>query len=320
MRLATFNMENLDLPPRAEHPIEVRVRALRPMLERLDADILCLQEVNGQHVPGQSARTLAALDHVLAGTPYANYHRVATRSSRGQGVGDVHNLVTLSRYPVFASEEVRQTLVSPIAWPALTAEPAGETAVQFDRPLLVTTLDIAGVPTTVINVHLRAPIAAPIPGQKLSASTWRTTAGWAEGFFLSAMKRAQQALELRLLIDRLFDQDADRHIAIAGDFNAEDHDTALTLAVAAEEDTGNAALVARSLVVLDRALPADRRWSMRLAGRVEMPDHILVSPALYAVFRDIEVFNEMLPDAASDAAPAGSSHAPLVATFDLDGS
>jgi predicted extracellular nuclease len=319
MRLATFNIENLDLPPRAEHPIEVRARALRPMLERLDADVLCLQEVNGQHVPGQSARALAALDQVLTGTRYADYHRSATRSSRGEGVGDVHNLVTLSRYPLVNSEEVRQTLVSPLAWPALTAEPAGETVVQFDRPLLVTTLDVAGVATTVINVHLRAPIAAPIPGQKLSASTWRTTAGWAEGFFLSAMKRAQQALELRLLIDRLFDADPDRRIAVAGDFNAEDHDTALTLAVAAEEDTGNAALAGLSLVVLDRALPADRRWSMRLAGRVEMPDHILVSPALYAAFRDIEVFNEMLPDAASEAAPAGSSHAPLVATFDIDG-
>jgi endonuclease/exonuclease/phosphatase family metal-dependent hydrolase len=319
MRLATFNMENLDLPPRAEHPIEVRVRALRPMLERLDADVLCLQEVNGQHVPGRSARALVALDHVLAGTPYASFHRAATRSSRGEGVGDVHNLVTLSRYPVLGSEEVRQTLVKPLAWAASTAEPAGDTVVQFDRPLLVTTLDIAGVATTIVNVHLRAPIAAPIPGQKLSASTWRTTAGWAEGFFLSAVKRAQQALEIRLLIDRLLDADPDRRIAIAGDFNAEDHDTALTLAVAAEEDTGNAALASRSLVVLDRALPGDRRWSMRLAGRVEMPDHILVSPALYAAFRGIEVFNEMLPDAASEAPPAGSSHAPLVATFDLDG-
>ena len=50
MRLATFNLENLDLPPKAALPNETRAEILRPALERLEADILCLQEINGQHV------------------------------------------------------------------------------------------------------------------------------------------------------------------------------------------------------------------------------------------------------------------------------
>ena len=66
MRIATFNLESLDLSPKAEVTLEARAEVLRPALERLEADILCLQEVNGQHVAGQRHRTLAALDQLLS--------------------------------------------------------------------------------------------------------------------------------------------------------------------------------------------------------------------------------------------------------------
>jgi len=38
MRIATFNLESLDLPPKARVPLEVRAELLRPALERLQAD------------------------------------------------------------------------------------------------------------------------------------------------------------------------------------------------------------------------------------------------------------------------------------------
>jgi endonuclease/exonuclease/phosphatase family metal-dependent hydrolase len=56
-------------------PIEVRAEVLRPALERLEADILCLQEVNAQHVAGHDQRSLTELDQLLAGTRYADYAR-----------------------------------------------------------------------------------------------------------------------------------------------------------------------------------------------------------------------------------------------------
>ena len=102
---------------------------------------------------------------------------------------------------------------------------------------------------------------------------WKTLAGWAEGYFLSAMRRAGQALEVRLLVEQLFDADASRLVAVAGDFNAEDHEVPLTLVVGAEENTGNPLLAPRALVVLDRAVPADRRWSVLHHGRRQMLDH-----------------------------------------------
>ena len=48
MRLATFNLENLDDAPDGAPPLAERLRILRPQLERLAADVLCLQEVNAQ--------------------------------------------------------------------------------------------------------------------------------------------------------------------------------------------------------------------------------------------------------------------------------
>lgn len=99
MRIATFNLESLDLPPKAGVALEERIEILRPQLERLDADILCLQEVNAQRRQGADVRTLEALDALLARTKYERYARASTTGVSGHGAADVHNLVTLSRWP-----------------------------------------------------------------------------------------------------------------------------------------------------------------------------------------------------------------------------
>lgn len=322
MRIATFNLESLDLPPKANLPLETRAAVLRPALARLDADVLCLQEVNGQHIAGKPGRSLAALDQLLAGTPYAAFHRATTLAANGQGVADVHNLVTLSRFPIIRQQRFRHDLIPPVLYALQTAQPKPPTTtpVEFDRPLLVTDLDLGHSQIlTVVNLHLRAPLAASVPGQKLAPFVWKSIAGWAEGYFMSAVRRQAQALELRCFIDQLLTTEPRRWIAIAGDFNAEDHDTPLKIIVGAEEDTGNGALSAQSLVVCDRALSADRRWSVLHHGRPQMLDHILASRELHGLFRAIEVHNETLGDEAIGYArvknPPGSYHAAVVAEF-----
>jgi endonuclease/exonuclease/phosphatase family metal-dependent hydrolase len=324
MRIATFNLESLDLSPKARVPLEVRSKILRPALQRLQADVLCLQEVNGQHIPGQRGRRLLALDRLLAGTAYANYARVATSGAAGRDLADVHNLVTLSRFPIRAHQEVRHRLFTPPSYQLKTAFPpqTEPRPIGFDRPILVTHIEPPGGDAlVVINVHLRAPLAVAVPGQKLEPFVWKTVAGWAEGYFLSAMRRAGQSLEVRLLLEELFDADASRLIAIAGDFNAEDHEVPLSLIVGAEESTGNPLLAQRSLVVLDRAVPADRRWSVLHHGRREMLDHVLSSQALHGCFRFIEIHNEALSDEllgyARHMSASASTHAPIVADFDI---
>jgi endonuclease/exonuclease/phosphatase family metal-dependent hydrolase len=324
MRLATFNLESLDLPPKAKVPLEARAEVLRPALERLQADILCLQEVNGQHVAGREERALVALDQLLAGTRYADFARVATTGPKGHGVADVHNLVTLSRHPIRAHRELLHGLVAPPLHRLMTAIPgvAEPQAIRFDRAVLFADVALPdGLELTVINLHLRAPLAASIPGQKLEPFVWRSVGGWAEGYFLSAVRRAGQALELRLLLEELFAADPHRLLAVAGDFNAEDQEVPLRILIAAEENTGNAALAGRSLVLLDRALPLDRSWSVLHHGRRQMLDHILVSHALYGRFRGIDVHNETLSDElvgyARRMQASVSYHAPVVAEFDL---
>ena len=59
VRIATFNLENFDDKPNTKPTIEERIALMRPQLLRINADILCLQEVNGQEQSGQPRRLLA---------------------------------------------------------------------------------------------------------------------------------------------------------------------------------------------------------------------------------------------------------------------
>ena len=62
LRIASFNLESLDFDGKSGATLADRAASLRPQLERLGADILCLQEVNSQLIRGQKKRSLLALD------------------------------------------------------------------------------------------------------------------------------------------------------------------------------------------------------------------------------------------------------------------
>lgn len=325
MRIATFNLENLDDRVGQDPPLSERIAVLRPQLMRLSADVLCLQEVNGQHPEGGGPRCLLALDRLLEDTAYAGFARVSTKGSSGDGgTADVHNLVILSRWPIVAQEQLQQDLVAAPAYRPVTARPAVTQAqpITWDRPLLKATIRLpSGVEIHVINLHLRAPLAAPVAGQKEGALTWRSVGGWAEGFFIAALKRSGQALETRLLVERIFDQDPGALIAVCGDYNAEQEEMPLRTIRGDVEDTGNGHLAGRGLVPLERALPSTRRYSVLHHGRKVMLDHILISRSLLAHFRHMEVHNEALGDELVAYATVSHSpesyHAPVVAAFEL---
>ena len=106
LRIATFNLENFDDPGPAGQPTLVqRIALMRPQLERLRADVLCLQEVNTQQVNG--VRTFAALDELVEGTPYAGFGRASTTVAAGTMPLDVRNLVTLSRFPIASHRQIK---------------------------------------------------------------------------------------------------------------------------------------------------------------------------------------------------------------------
>jgi endonuclease/exonuclease/phosphatase family metal-dependent hydrolase len=325
LRIASFNLENLDDKPGQRPELAARIAVLRPQIEQLHADILCLQEVNGQHVAGQTSRRLTALAALLEGSSYEHFNKTVSEGVH-HGPMDVHNLVTLSRFPVLETRQYHHDLVEAPRFRAISAKPPNSEAqpVVWDRPILYTRLDIGhGQALDLFNVHYRAPLAAFIPGQKSEPFAWKSMAGWAEGYYLAAMKRSGQALETRLAIERCFERDDEALVCVVGDFNAVLDEMPLRIVIGAKEDTGSAALAGRSLVPLELSVTAEHRYSIIHHGREQMLDHVLASQRLANQFHSFEVHNEALvdemdtdPDADSARFPS-SHHAPILTTFEL---
>ena len=325
LRIASFNLENLSCEAVTEAAIAERCAILRPQLERLDADVLCLQEVDSRREAAPERRSLAALDALLAETPYRDFHRASTFRPETGEPRDKHNLVVLSRWPIAQVSQYANSLVAPIGYRFATATPAvtGD-AIVWDRPILLATIALPHGPMLhVVNMHLKAPLASFVPGQKIGPFAWKSVSGWAEGYFVAAIKRSGQALEARLAVERIFDQDPHALIAVCGDFNAEEREVPFRILAADTEDTGNGQLTGRELVALEHSLPDFRRFTVIHAGRKLMLDHILVSRPLIAHYRGMEVHNEALGDEVIaytmvEKTPE-SYHAPVVAMFEFDG-
>ena len=165
--------------------------------------------------------------------------------------------------------------------------------IEWDRPILHIILDIGGArPLHIVAVHLRASRAAFVEGQKADAQTWRSMRGWAEGFFLASVKRAGQALEARLLVNSIFDDDPTRSSAVCGDFNADIHETPVRTIRGDEEDAGNPHLAARTLVPIERSVAQSAEFSVVHHGRPQMLDHLPVSRLLLGWYRSVEIHNE----------------------------
>jgi endonuclease/exonuclease/phosphatase family metal-dependent hydrolase len=317
LRIATFNLENFDETP----DLPVRLGIMRPQIQRLRADVVCFQEVHGQERPGQP-RALHALAALLDGTTLDGAALVSTKP-KDDGVYHERNLVVATHLPVLARRQIRNELVAAPTYRRLTAVPMDPFPVEVgvERPILYVTLDLGGVPLHVVNVHLKSKIPTPVPGGLIDSFTWRSADTWAEGVFLSSMKRMAQALEVRRLVDEILDADPDARIVVAGDFNAAPDEIPVMAIRGTVEDTGNAGLAARVLVPIENTVPASSRYTLFHQGRGEMLDHLLVTRNLLAHYRGSEIHNEVLHDesasfATDDKFPE-SDHAPVVATFEI---
>lgn len=321
VRVATWNLENLD-DRKGAAPLEARIAVLRPRLLALRADILCLQEVGAQRLQAGQPRRLAMLEQLLAGTPYEPFNVIAAGHPNGQ-LNDVHNLVVLSRYPIRTWRCVANTLVPPVPV-QLTSVPTGTLdRVEWDRPLLHAELELSPAQVLhVLAVHLRAPLATYLPGQKWNAASWRSTSAWAEGFWLSSVKRTGQALEARLLVDQLLSVDSEAMVVVAGDFNADTREMPVRLLLARVEDTGSEALASRVLVPLEATVDPARRYSVVHEGTGFLLDHLLASTRLARGHRGTTILNDNLEDEWGAAHTAksvlGSLHAPIVSELQVE--
>jgi exonuclease III len=322
LRIATFNLENFDFPADADEPsLAERIALMRPQIVRLRADVVCFQEVNGQE-RSDEPRALLALTELLTGTSLENANLVSTKP-KNEGVYDVRNIVVATHLPVLGREQLRNELVPAPLYRRVTAVPEDQIAIEIgvERPILYVRLDLHGVVLHVINVHLKSKIPTPIPGGTDGPFAWLSADAWAEGVFLSSMKRMNQALEVRRLVDRILDEDEDARIVVAGDFNATPDEIPVMAIRGTVEDTGNAALSGRILVPIEHTVPQSSRYTLFHQGRGEMLDHMLVTRNLLAFYRGSEIHNEVLHDESAafavDRKYPESDHAPVVATFDV---
>jgi len=323
IRIATFNLENFDETLADQRPtLTERIALMRPQIARLRADIACFQEVNGQERPGQP-RALLALAELLAGTNLQGANVVSTKPA-GDAVYNERNLVVVTHLPVTAHQQLRNDLVNEPLYTRLTAIPPDAAAVPVgvERPILHVQIDL-GAPAVlhVINVHLKSKLPTDIPGQKIDPFTWRTADAWAEGSFLSSMKRMSQAVEVRRLIDQILDGDPNAQIVVAGDFNSTPDEVPVLAIRGNVEDTGNAELATRVLVPIENTIPEPARYTLYHQGKGQMLDHMLITRNLLAAYRGSEIHNEILHDEslafATDRQYPESDHAPVVATFEL---
>lgn len=323
LRVATFNIENLDDKPGDTPTLAERISVMRPQLVRLRADVLCLQEVHGQEQAGQP-RQLLALEELLAGTPYAGYNIAHTHVAGAPDAYDVRNLVVVSRFPIAENEQYKHDHVAQPAYKKVMSDPPepGPDDVTWERPFLYARITLPDSTSLhVVNVHLKSKIPSNIPGQKINNYTWRTISGWAEGYFLSSMKRVGQALEVRVFLDTIFNTEPEARVIACGDFNADLTDVPVQAIRGDVENTGNPDLATRVMVPCEHTVPEPARFSLYHHGRGEMLDHLLASRPMLAWYRGTDIHNEVLHDEsiawATDMKYPESDHAPVVAEFVL---
>lgn len=323
MRIATFNLENLDDIPGAEPSLQERIPILRPQLERLNADILCLQEVHGQETPNEPRRLLA-IEKLLAETPYTNFEIAHTKTTRNEAYNE-RNLVVVSRYPVEDVQQYRNTLLNAPLYKKVTAIPTEDEAdpVRVERPVFYVKLRLDQDSVLhVINLHLKSRRPSNIKGQNDDPRwEWESAAGWAEGYFLSSLKRMSQALETRILVDQLFDADPAAKIIVCGDFNAHPNEVPVEAIAGRVENTGNADLLGRVLIPCEATIPEPSRFTYIHQGQKRLLDHMLISRELLRNYRGAEIHNETLHDEgvafAFETKFPESDHAPFVAEFEM---
>jgi exonuclease III len=322
LRIATFNIENLDDTQEQVPTLEERINVLRPQLQRLRADIICFQEVNGQEKEGQH-RDILALKKLLQNTHYADFNISCTKTSAGE-VRDIQNLVVVSRFDILESRQYLNELVPAPKYDTVTEQPPKDQVkkIAWERPIFYTKIKVKDdFVFHLINLHLKSRLPIDIPGQKKDEYTWKSAAGWAEGFFLASMKRVGQSLETRVLIDQIFEKDPGAKIVVCGDFNAHPEEVPVEAITGRVENTGNKDLISRVLVPCEHTIPESSRYSYIHQGSKRLLDHMLISQGMLPYYRTAEIHNEVLHDEtiafAMDEKFPESDHAPFIVEFEI---
>lgn len=313
LTMATWNMENLDDTDTALWT--VRKPIMKRIMQRINADVLLLQEIN----------KISALQDLLTGTQYQNYNFAHTKTEAGQAFAK-RNLVILSKWPLTEQKQYLNDLVPTPMWKKVTASPSEDAKpIRWERPILHCQVNLNGRNLHLITIHLKSFAPIEIPGQTKPGNskvpTWLSHRGWAEGYYLSDIKRVGQALETRMLLDKIFIEEGENALLVlGGDYNADIGTLPFKCVVGNVDETNNPDLRSTVLIPCELNVPAPQRFSLYHKGIGNMIDHIAVSQEFYPFWKTTSIFNELLPDKsiafASPRFPE-SDHAPVVTHFEV---
>lgn len=312
--LATYNTQDLlelvppegqTLAPAMVGAHQAKLRAAADILTRLDADIVCLQEVESREL----------IDRVLAHLPpgfrpYGTTLVGQVRDRRGL------RLAILSRFPVIGDPRSHGPAESPDGFRLPVTEaaaPPGEVH-HFRRGLLESVFDVPGRGALrVFCVHLKSnyPVFHQPP---------KDQGDYGEGLVRAAMVRMAEAIRLRRLVDEALLKEPETGVVVAGDFNETEGSIVLRVVAGDRPEGLKRGWAAGALHHASMLVPADQRWSSMFRGRKELLDHILLSDKLRARLCDARLYNDALYPAretlgeAASLAP-DSDHAPFVVEF-----
>ncbi|MBI5514218.1 MAG: endonuclease/exonuclease/phosphatase family protein [Deltaproteobacteria bacterium] len=288
-----------------------KLEAVAAMVARADADVVALQEVEGQVV-------LEALRGVVA--PYGYTAAVVgAQDERGISCG------VLSRLPVQSSEVHG---VGELAFPVFAEgdQRPFSGRLRSRRGVLEVNVTLPdGGALCLLVVHLKSARALPrldAAGNPLEAEGHY---GAAEGAARAVVVRLAEALQVRSLVEARLMRDSRAQLAVLGDFNDTPGSVVLRSIAGelAEPPRGRgsdleAATVLEAGVLFHcaRSVPAEARYTIVYRGVGQQVDHVLVSRALWRRFRGARILNEYLKDGQAEGREdVESDHAPLVATF-----
>src|SRR5215208_5268486 len=325
----TWNVENLFRPePDAGEELKQRyqrkLELLADVIQRLDPDVVALQEIGGEH----GEEPLDDLQEALGGT---HPHRVLSAFRDGRNI----QVAFLSKHTV----DEREDVVDFPEGPALDIHDLDEAGnpkpiERMGRGALRVRVTKDNLTVDLITAHLKSKLLT-FPGGRF---TPRNEEERAQVAGIALMRRMAEAVTLRIRANGLLGSDESVPLLVLGDLNdVPEAQTSLIFTGPPGSEIGTPGFGQPDrgddvrLFNLAPCIPLERRYSRIERGRPELIDQILASVELFPTGDDGERrlpeadshvdFRDRLPSVGDDpgerAADLAPDHAPVTARFEL---
>jgi endonuclease/exonuclease/phosphatase family metal-dependent hydrolase len=351
LQVMTWNVQNLFLPeheggPDTEGAFDEKLASLAGVIDRVAPDVAALQEIGPDVLGRLQAALTHRLPHGAVGDADDRGIRVALLSTRPLAAVGRIRLFPAGVRAVQAKDEVFDD--------PITANVDESMTLEMGRGALEATVDVDGVPVTVLTAHFKSKLITYarrqgiVGGSRFAPNDEGERLRYA-GYAI--FRRAGEAMTIRARLDQLLAEPTDpaagsgrdRAVVFCGDLN--DEPEAATTQIVAGPSGSQIELVPGSEIELKPGsgftrpdqddgfrlwnlaplLPEGQRFTRVFKGRGELIDHIfashrLVNPGNLPVVETVRnpaPLPSMGDDPSSRRNLAGSDHAAVCAAFDL---